>query len=192
MTTLCGEIRALASGQARFLLGIAGPPASGKSTLASKLVDAMPEAALLPMDGFHLDDKVLDANGWRSRKGAPHTFDVGGFVSLLGRVRAGEDVYAPEFDRDLELSRGSALAINAPMVIVEGNYLLFESDGWDAVRPLLDACWFLDVSEMELVRRLRHRWADRVDAEAWIENNDLPNIRAVRESRFRADRLLSP
>lgn len=199
MTGLAEDLIRLTQGaQGRFLLGIAGAPGSGKSTLAARLTTAVPGGALLPMDGFHLDDSILIARGDRDRKGAPHTFDVGGFCALLARVRTGEHVYAPMFDRGLELSRAAALEIGADarVVVVEGNYLLHDDGGWEQVRPLLDACWFLDVPRDELDRRLMRRWADHGKdadaARAWIDGNDMPNVATVERSRRRADRLLTP
>lgn len=191
-SALIAEIRALPGQAARRMIGIAGAPASGKSTLATALVAAMPEAALLPMDGFHLDDSLLEARGHRARKGAPHTFDVAGFAAMLARVRAGEAVIAPAFDRGLEISRAGCLEISAEaeIVIVEGNYLLHDQGGWEAVGPLLDACYFLDVAEAELRRRLAARWAGRPGAAAWIESNDMPNARLVIGTRARASRVI--
>ncbi len=187
---LVRDIAALARGP-RLVLGIAGAPASGKSTLAEALVATVPGAALLPMDGFHLDDAVLEARGDRARKGAFWTFDVAGFVACLTRVRAGEHVFAPRFDRSLELARAGALEIAARVVIVEGNYLLHDDGGWEAVRPLLDACWFLDVPEAELERRLLERWAGQAEGARKVAENDLPNARLVVEGRARADRVIS-
>lgn len=197
MTGLSDDLIRLAEGaRGRFLLGIAGAPGSGKSTIAESLAAAVPGGAVLPMDGFHLDDSILIARGHRDRKGAPHTFDVGGFCAMLERVRAGDDVYAPVFDRSLELSRAAALEIGpqARIVVIEGNYLLHDSGGWEAVRPLLNACWFLDVPREELDRRLMQRWADHGKdpraARAWIDSNDMPNVDTVMRSRPRADRVV--
>ncbi|MEM9778868.1 MAG: nucleoside/nucleotide kinase family protein [Pseudomonadota bacterium] len=198
MSGLAADLSALAAGtQARFVLGLAGAPASGKSSLAEALVREVPDAALLPMDGFHLDDGLLEARGHRDRKGAPHTFDVAGFCVLLRRLRTGEAVYAPSFDRRLEVSRAGAIHIppEVRIVVVEGNYLLHDSGGWEAVRPLLHACWFLDVPWPELDRRLLGRWAAHGkapdEARAWIDGNDLPNAQIVARSRGHADRVLS-
>ncbi len=198
MTGLAADLARLAAGvDGRFVLGIAGAPASGKSTLAQELVRAVPGAALLPMDGFHLDDGILEVRGHRARKGAPHTFDVEGFCALLARVRAGAAVYAPAFDRDLELARAGALeiGIDARIVVVEGNYLLHDHGGWEGVRQHLDAVWFLDVPLPELDRRLLARWAthgkDPEAARAWIDSNDMPNAQIVLQGRDRADRVLT-
>ena len=198
MSGLAADLVRLAEGaQGRFLLGVAGAPGSGKSTIAARLAAAVPGGAMLPMDGFHLDDSILIARGHRDRKGAPHTFDVDGFCALLARVRAGEHVYAPVFDRSLELSRAAALEIGpeARIVVIEGNYLLHDGSGWEAVRPLLDACWFLDVPREELDRRLMQRWADHGKdpdaARAWIDSNDMPNVMTVERTRPRADRVVT-
>lgn len=198
MTGLAADLTRLAAGaDKRFVLGLAGAPASGKSTLAEALVRATPGAALLPMDGFHLDDAILELRGHRARKGAPHTFDVKGFCALLARVQAGEPVYAPSFDRELELARAGALEIGAEarIVVVEGNYLLHDRGGWEAVRPKLDACWFLDVPLAELDRRLLSRWTfhgkDPEAARAWIDSNDMPNAQTALMGKMRADRILT-
>ena len=187
----------LARGE-RLLLGIAGAPGSGKSTLADRLALLVPGAVVLPMDGFHLDDSILEARGARSRKGAPHTFDVAGFCALLDRLRGAASVFAPRFDRDLELARAGAIEIAADVsvVIIEGNYLLHDREGWEAVRPRLDQTWYLDVPEMELARRLFARWegyglsAEEIDAK--VNGNDLPNARLLGEGKRLAHRVISP
>lgn len=175
-------------GKKRFVAAIAGPPASGKSTLAASLAEAIAgageTAAVVSMDGFHYDDAVLAARGHSTRKGAPHTFDFHGFKSLLERLRAGgSEVAAPVFDRSLELARAGA-AIIAPetrLVLVEGNYLLLADEPWPELAGLFDFTVFLDVPRSELERRLRQRWEmhGKPDAEGWIAGNDLPNIELV-------------
>lgn len=183
----------LGDGDGRRILGLAGPPGAGKSTLAETLADGLDAAALLPMDGYHLDDVILEARGDRPRKGAPHTFDVAGLVALLHRLRREETVFAPLFDRDRELSRAAAIEIGPEVktVVLEGNWLLHDRNGWEDVRPALDACLYLDVPEEELRRRLRARWESyglTEDEIAWkLDGNDLPNARLAAEGLARAD-----
>ena len=195
---LASDVLKLCDGhEGRFLLGIAGAPASGKSTTALALAEALPDAVNVPMDGYHLDDAILNARGHRPRKGAPHTFDVAGFCALLKRLRAEPEVFAPEFDRTLELARAARIEV-APehrIVVIEGNYLLHDEGGWEHVRPLLDACWFLDVPEDVLRARLEERWTIHdLPRSEWgpkIDGNDLPNARLVMATRDRADRVLT-
>ncbi len=188
---LAAEIaaRAQAAGRGRFLVALAGPPGAGKSTLAAALVAALGQGArAVPMDGFHYDDAVLTARGLRSRKGAPETFDAQGFLHLLGRLRAEDEVAIPLFDRDLEISRAGADVVTAAdrILLVEGNWLLLDEAPWTAAR--YDLTIWIDVPEAELDRRLMDRWAHHGKtpeaARAWIDGNDLPNIRrAIRGSR---------
>lgn len=186
-----------ASRERRFILGIAGPPASGKSTLAAALRDALDAgsaagegagvAAIAAMDGFHYDDRVLHARGHRLRKGAPFTFDAEGFEATLERLAAPtrEAVAVPVFDRSIELSRAAGAVVEPyhRVVITEGNYLLLDDERWRGVSALLDFTVFLDVPPDELRRRLMQRWIGHgygpAEAREWMETNDLVNARLV-------------
>jgi pantothenate kinase len=180
----------------RIVVALAGPPGAGKSTLSERLLAALPagEAALVPMDGFHFDNAVLDQMSLRARKGAPETFDCAGLITTLQRVRSdGEPVAVPVFDREADLARAAAAVIpaEARFVLVEGNYLLLDRAPWSALAPLFDLTIFIDVPMAELERRLLARWTDlgrsAETARAWVEGNDLPNARLVIESSHPAD-----
>ena len=195
----------------RFILGIAGPPAAGKSTLAEALREALnggrgpggkgEVATIAGLDGFHFDDAVLHARGHRPRKGAPFTFDAAGYAAMLERLAAPsrETVAIPVFDRDLELSRAAAAVVEPHhrIVITEGNYLLLEDDGWRAARERLDFTVFLDVPFEELRRRLMDRWLGHgyppAEAKEKTEANDLVNARLVAGTSVEPDlRLRDP
>lgn len=194
---LCDKLRAH-PGTQRHLTAIAGAPGSGKSTLADKLVEALNaatpgSAAVLPMDGYHYDDTVLNARGWRPRKGAPHTFDVAGFAHMLSRMRTNRDpeIAVPVFDRSIEIARAGARLIPQSVrhIIVEGNYLLLNQSPWDELTAQFDLTVFLDVPFAELERRLAERWGALKGAEliTKMEGNDLPNARTVVEESRSAD-----
>ena len=199
IATIAATIFRRAGKARRFVVAIAGPPGTGKSTLSSALHGVLPEGAVevVPMDGFHYDDAVLERRGLRSRKGAPETFDFAGFEVLLKRIRAGEpDIAIPVFDRSVELSRAAAAVIGADVrfILVEGNYLLLDEEPWSRLAPLFDFSIFLDVPRGELERRLRQRWHEHgrseADALAWIASNDMPNIERVLARRRPADLIL--
>ncbi|WP_251838794.1 nucleoside/nucleotide kinase family protein [Oceanitalea stevensii] len=186
----------LDDGAPRRLLGLAGPPGAGKSTLAAGLVAALaPRAALVPMDGFHLSNAVLHALGRRGRKGAPDTFDAAGYAHLLRRLRAPAEgtVYAPDFDRELDEPVAAAVAVppQTGLVVTEGNYLLLDDGAWPDARSCLDAVWYVDLPDEERRRRLRARHErhgmDPAAAAAWTEGTDEPNAALVRAVRDRAD-----
>jgi pantothenate kinase len=181
----------------RSIVAVAGPPGAGKSTLAADLVLAQDDAALLPMDGFHFDDAVLRDLGRLPWKGAPDTFDVGGLLSTLKRLRDGEDAVAvPVFDRDLEISRGAARIIprRTRLIVVEGNYLLLDRTPWQSLTTFFDVTVMIDVPEDVLRDRLTARWQHHGLTEAQIarklDDNDLPNGRTVRDESRRADLIL--
>ena len=189
----------------RFILGIAGPPAAGKSSLAEALREALnggrgPRgegeiAAIAPLDGHHYDDRVLHARGHRPRKGAPFTFDAAGYAAMLERLAAPSPmaVAIPVFDRDLELSRSAAAVIEPHhrIVITEGNYLLLDDDRWRPARDRLDLSVFLDVPFEELRRRLMARWLGHgygpEEAKEKTQANDLVNARLVAKTSVEPD-----
>jgi pantothenate kinase len=204
MSDFAGLVHALtdkAHTASRFMVAIAGAPGSGKSTLAHNLCGELKRlgesAIVVPMDGFHLDDAVLNARGHRARKGAPFTFDVRGFEALLKRIKAREpDVAIAVFDRSMELSRAAADIVDdkAKFVLVEGNYLLLAEQPWSRLGPLFDYSVFIDVPRDELERRLIKRWLDHgfdMDyAKNWVASNDLLNIDAVISGSSKADFVL--
>lgn len=175
----------------RLHLAIAGPPASGKSTTAERLAQALgPVAQVIPMDGFHLDNATLSARGRLHRKGAPDTFDVAGFAAMLTDLRAGTLRTYPTFDRraDATVPEGGRIRAQARIFLIEGNYLLLERDGWRNLAPFWDKTIFLPVAEEVLRARLIQRWLDhglsQDAARARAEDNDLPNaLTVMRESR---------
>ncbi|MFN4101112.1 MAG: nucleoside triphosphate hydrolase [Pararhodobacter sp.] len=202
-TDLVEQLTGCLTGPARRIVAIAGAPASGKSTLAESLCADLDRrapggAAILPMDGYHLDNALLDQRGWRDRKGAPQTFDVAGLAQDLGRVRADQGpVVVPVFDRGLDLSRGSAreIAAAARVILVEGNYLLLDQAPWTGMAPLFDMTVFLAVPEAVLELRLIQRWLDHGHtpeaARSRALSNDIPNARLVAGQSRPADVTLN-
>lgn len=143
-------------------------------------------AIVVPMDGFHFDDLILNARGERPRKGAPFTFDVPGFDVLLKRIKAREpDITIPVFDRSMELSRAAAGIVEekARFILVEGSYLLLRSPPWNRLHSLFDFSIYLKAPVEELERRLTKRWLDYgfdlAYAKNWIAFNDIPNVMEV-------------
>ena len=196
---VCGLVKAEKASGSRTIIGIAGPPASGKSTLAEAVVQALntaepsvvPQAALLPMDGYHLDNRILESRGLLARKGAPETFNANGFCDAVKRLStATRESFHPKFDRQMDLSIANAIAIHpdTPIVVVEGNYLLLKSDPWSSLNEDFAITVFVSPPLDDLKDRLQQRWINHgLDPAAAMQRatgNDLPNAELVlRESR---------
>ncbi|TNM30713.1 nucleoside/nucleotide kinase family protein [Streptomyces sedi] len=201
-TSLAEETRALVPERGRAVLGLAGPPAAGKSTLARSLVAALGNvAAYVPLDGFHLSNAQLDRLGLRSRKGSEPSFDAYGYAALLARLVAAagrEAVYVPDFDRALDepVAARHVVPAEARLVVTEGNYLALDAPGWREARAWMDRLWYVDAPEAlrdaRLVDRHRHHGRSSVATRAWIDDNDLPNSLLVAASRARCDREVPP
>lgn len=180
------------------IVGIVGPPGSGKSHLSRFLADRLPSehgltTVAVPMDGFHLSNSVLVQLGRRDRKGSPDTFDTAGLAHLLGRVRqpTADVVYAPAFDRSIEEPIAGSITVGpgVELVLVEGNYLLVDDERWRPVGDQLDLTMY--VSTPEAVRRerlVRRHGAQYGSAAAdWVERVDMANAAIVESTRHRAE-----
>lgn len=190
-------VKPLTDSGKRMLVGVAGPPGAGKSTLATALAAAAGGVAV-SMDGFHLANSELRRLGLTDRKGAPQTFDAAGFVHLLRRLRAGDElVYAPAYSRVLHESIGAVIPVppEVRVIVVEGNYLLLDEGPWVGVRPLLDLAIYLDAPAgtrtAALLRRQRSRGLSAHAARDWVHRSDEANAALIATTRERADVVLT-
>ncbi|WP_226689543.1 hypothetical protein [Ruegeria arenilitoris] len=206
MMRVCDLISSRRQVGVRTIVAIAGPPASGKSTLADNVVQslnahqssAVPLATLVPMDGYHLDNRVLETRSLLDKKGTPETFDGVGFCKAIrGLQSTRHESFHPKFDRQMDLAIAGAIAVHpeTPTIVVEGNYLLMDSDPWRTLADVYAATVFVSPTLEELKSRLQRRWIkhgfDPKSALQRATTNDLPNAELViRESR-KADLTLN-
>lgn len=183
------HIQRQARSNTRTLIAIGGPPASGKSTLAEHLQrrlnrESMP-CGLVPMDGFHLDNDTLRARGLLSRKGAPETFDVKGFRTLIDRLSLEETISVPLFDRacDCVIADAAHIEVQHRHVIIEGNYLFLNQGLWREFHRHWSLSVFIAPPLDILQQRLIKRWLDHgLPEEAAKEraaSNDIPNAKLI-------------
>ncbi|PRY23849.1 hypothetical protein CLV78_104342 [Aliiruegeria haliotis] len=200
LADLVNRILTLPEAQPRLLIALAGPPASGKSTLGASLVEALNSldagAVLVPMDGFHLDNAVLVARDLLPRKGAPETFDGAGFVHAMRRLKSEKEVVLPTFDRHRDISIAGAIPIGPAdrIAVVEGNYLCLAEAPWSELADIWDLSCFIDVPEDVLLERLVGRWLahglSAEDAETRARSNDLVNAARIKTGTGRVDVVL--
>ena len=189
-----------AAASTRMIIGIIGKPGGGKSTLSKFLLKGMDSTlvSVVPMDGFHLSNKVLKEIGSSDRKGAQDTFDVKGFTNLIERIKmdSADPIYYPIFDRSIEESIAAQGVVypSTRVVIVEGNYLMHDRDGWQEISPLLDQSWYAFLDEDIRVSRLISRHIafgkDPESAKAWAKGSDQVNAELIEAGVGRCDFLI--
>lgn len=197
---LCKEVTQLKQPAGRLMVALSGAPASGKTTLSQQVADGLVAAGLpavsVPMDGFHMDDRVLIERGRRAEKGAPDTYDTFGFLHAMQRLKSGEQVVMPTFDRDREIAIAGAIVVEpeTKIVVAEGNYLCFDQSPWDQLMPLWDLSVYLDISRETIRERLVQRWLEQdftqEDAEHRADVYDLPNADLISKLRKETDLVL--
>ena len=192
VNVLAARIAGLTPKARRLMVAIVGAPGAGKSTLAEALAGRIDGAAVVPMDGFHLDNAVLRSRGILDRKGAPESFDADGFAALARRLATEDAIAIPRFDRSRDLSVAGAAVIGPERILlVEGNYLLLNRTPWSGLAPLWDFTVWLEVPLPVLEARLLDRWRrfglDEAAAGARALGNDIPNARLVCSASRPAD-----
>jgi pantothenate kinase len=195
------QIQTLLDSQStRSLIGIVGKPGAGKSTVVEQIEKRYQpnEVSIIPMDGFHLSNEELISLGRRERKGAPDTFDVEGFTLLIKSVKIDHSVdhKFPIFHREIEESIADEGMVpkESKVVVIEGNYLFSEAHNWDAIYPLLDHTWFIEIDDEIRIQRLiaRHVRYGKTpeEAEAWSRGSDETNARFIGLTAYRAENLI--
>ncbi|WP_431222376.1 nucleoside/nucleotide kinase family protein [Serratia sp. L9] len=172
----------------RLVVFLAAPPGSGKSTLTafwqhlSAQHKELPVLQTLPMDGFHHTNRWLDAHGLRGRKGAPETFDRGQLELALASLRQSHSLW-PAYDRVLHDPIPNAIEVTAPVVIVEGNWLLLDEPGWRDLAKFSDLTLFIQAPPQQLQARLVERkirgGLSAEQANAFYQQTDGPNVERV-------------
>ena len=194
----------------RLLVMLAAPPGAGKSTLLSFLEklcqgdETLCDLQTIGMDGFHrrqeyLQSHFVQRNGKQISmveiKGAPITFDLETLTDRVKKVASGAVCGWPVYNRMLHNPVENAVTVRKNVVLLEGNYLLLNEDGWRGLSAYAD-CTISVSAEAEMLRKrlIDRRGKTGVDAEAatrFVDFSDMPNVRLCLEKTLPADIQLS-
>ena len=185
----------------RLVIAIVGAPGCGKSTATDALEVLLAQnkeikVQVVPMDGFHYDNAMLEQLGMTQKKGAPETFDVGGLDAALKRLtdkNQTESIAVPVFDRNRDISLACARLIDKKMTVllIEGNYLLLKDGPWSHLKKYFDLSVMIPCDEVILRARLISRWKNlnynNNNSTIKVEQNDMPNAKLIVQESCSAD-----
>ena len=194
----------------RYVVFLAGPPGSGKTTMGALWELLAREHAFhvevqtLPMDGFHLPNIELDARTifrqgnyypLRRVKGAPETYDLPMLIRALHAVCEDQEFAWPKYDRRIHDPVPDAIPVIATgILIVEGNYLLLDESGWRDLKCMADLTIFIECDETlvreDVLARARRGGRSHQGAIQHYEFNDRPNWERVMRHRLESDVVL--
>lgn len=192
----------------RVIAFIAAPPGVGKSTLAayletlSKSIETTLSVQTLGLDGFHHRSEYLKNHSMvidghqvllNDVKGCPETFDIDKFTSYLSQLND-DHLMWPIYDRNQHDVIDNQIEVNADILIVEGNWLLLDEEGWRDCVSFADYSIFIEASEFSLQDRLIARkmagGKSREEAEDFYKRSDRKNILRVLNHRLASDLTL--
>jgi uridine kinase len=136
-------------------IGIAGGTASGKTTVARRLVERLGThpVAVLDQDSYYRDlpDMPIEERA-RFNFDHPDAFDTELLVRHLGELRAGKAIEKPVYSFTQHARTGETLWVNpGDVVILEGILVL----ALEPVRELLDVKVFVDSdADVRVLRRV--------------------------------------
>ncbi|KAM0545792.1 hypothetical protein ACHAPJ_011216 [Fusarium lateritium] len=204
--------RSNGTGKSRAIIALAGPPGSGKSTVADEVANRLnaglrkPTTLVLSTDGFHYPRATLDsmsnAAEAHARRGVHWTFDADGVVALARLLNETSQlsvtklpiVRAPSFVHKLKdpIIDDVMISPDVTLVILEGLWLLYDETPWNEIQDLVDETWWIDVDKdlarWRVAERHVHSGIETTLEAALrrVDSNDSLNGEMVRQ------KLLSP
>lgn len=138
-----------------LVIGIAGGTGSGKTTVATSIVEKLGASSVsfISQDSYYMDHAHLD---FEARKllnyDHPDSFDNALLISHLKQLRKGQDIDLPIYDYTLHRRQANSLVVkHKPVVVLEGIHVLVDA----AIREELDIKVFVDTDgDVRVLRRV--------------------------------------
>jgi pantothenate kinase len=158
------------------VVGLSGPPAVGKSTISTFILKKLPGSAIVPIDSFHISNKLIMHKG--TPHGSPSAFDIDGCINAIERILAGKGIYIPLYNRKLKepIAASNFIPANRELIILEGVFVGYPHGKWTLLNKMIDELWFMQLPKSELYKRLirrESRYLDRFEAIEKVKTIDL-------------------
>ncbi|XP_022048405.1 uridine-cytidine kinase-like 1 isoform X2 [Acanthochromis polyacanthus] len=147
-----------------FVIGLCGGSASGKTTVANKIIEALdvPWVVLLSMDSFYKvlnkEEQELAAKN-EYNFDHPDAFDFELLVTVLRKLKKGKSIKVPVYDFTSHCRRKEWKTVYGANVVIFEGILAFANK---ELLKLLDMKVFVDTdSDIRLIRRLKRDISQR-------------------------------